>query len=90
MAEGGEQQLFVGETLGAEGTDEAEHVVDREVVGEPLVCDLVGDEGVAALADTGQPGVELRASGLPEVVALVVAVAAAGGPAVGVQQEVGR
>lgn len=85
--EGGEQQAFVGEPLGAERADESEHVVDPQVVGEALVGDLVGDEGVAALADTRQSGFEVRAAGLAEVVALVVAVAAAHGPAVGVQQE---
>lgn len=60
-AEGCEQQLFVGQVLGAECADETEHVVDREVVGEAFVGDLVGDERVAAFADAGQPGVEFRA-----------------------------
>lgn len=59
--EGGEQQLLVGEALGAERADEAEHVVDREVVGEALVGDLVGDERVAVFADAGQPGIEFGA-----------------------------
>lgn len=61
-AEGGEQQLFVGEVLGTERADETEHVVDGQVVGEAFVGDLVGDEGVAVLADAGQPGVEFGPS----------------------------
>lgn len=40
-------------------------------------------------ADAGQPSREFRASGLAEVVALVVAIATAYGPAVGVQQDQG-
>lgn len=88
-AQGGEQQAFVGQALGAERADEAEHVVDAEVVGEALVRDLVGDEGVAPLTDTGQSGVQFRVARRAEVVALVVAVAGAGGPPVLVEQHEG-
>lgn len=75
-AEGGQQQAFVSQALGAEGADETEDVVDGEVVGEPFVGDRVRDEGVAVLTDAGQSFVQFRAPGLAEVVALVVAVAA--------------
>ena len=61
-AEGGEQQPLVTQALGAEGADQTEDVVDAQVVGEAFVRDLVGHEGVAVLADTGQPGIEFRAS----------------------------
>ena len=88
-AEGGEQYALVGEALGAERSDQAEDVVDAEVVGEALVGDVVGDEGVAGGADAGKPALEFGAAGLAEVVALVVAVAAADGPAVGVEEHQG-
>lgn len=76
-AQDGEELLLVGQALGAERSDQAEDVVDAEVVSEPLIGDRVGDEGVADGADAGEPLLQLVAAGVAEVVALVVPVAAA-------------
>lgn len=87
--EGGKEHPFVGELLGAERPDQSEHVVDAEVVREAFVGDGVGDEGVADRSDAGEPAVEHGAVGLTEVVALIVAVAAADRPALGVEEDQG-
>lgn len=85
LSESGDEYALVGEALSAESSDQSEDVVDAEVVGEALVGDVVGDKGVAGGADAGKAALELGTVGLAEVVALVVSVAAADGPALGVE-----
>lgn len=84
-AERGDQHLLIGELLGAEGSDQTEEVVDAQVVGEAFVGDRVGDEGVTEHSDAREPALQGCPVGLAEVVALIVPVAAADGPAVGVE-----
>ena len=62
-AQHGEQQPLVGEALGAEGADQAEDVVDAEVVGEPLVGDGVGEGS----ANCGQVSLEQPANSIAAI-----------------------